>query len=517
MLLLDPRKKVFVRRILDDKTVELWFPQSIGAKQYNAQLSEASLDIGYVEDSHYASAAYRNNSLDSVLGTSNSNLRPKPKGDRAIKSTFGDSITRSDKFTKPRMLQLDSKYEGAIRIDVWTGYAVKVVDGTGKSRVVIGPAVIHLNYDEKLEKFSLSTGTPKSAAHTIDDVYLRVLNNTISDEVLVETKDMVQINLRVSYKVDFTGENPSKWFDVENYVQYLVDNCRSILRNRAKQMLVQEFHENYINVIRDAILGASKETGKRGRLFEENGMLIKDVEVLFKTIKDPEVSSMLLNAQRSVSEVAVDLVIKEQQFNLKQAEAELQRKLAELELTNSLAALEREREKLEAERELMCEKHAFELKKKEQERLRKEAEMDLQHIIAMKVVETKAEVDEFTAAKEKERQVLLDEISKASLSRKKGVEEWEMNKKAAELRAEIDKIKAVAEAEVAKSSSIQPGLIEALNGVAKAGVLENVVEHLAPLAIVEGKSVGNVVTELFRGTGFEETIAKLAGASVLTK
>lgn len=199
-----------------------------------------------------------------------------------------DEFQRNATYTKPRTVELDTKYEGAVRIHVWTGYAVLVVDGQEKRKVITGPAVYHLNYDEVLEQITLSTGKPKTTDRLHEDVYLRVLTNKIGDIIKAETKDMVEVHIKVSYRIDFVGDS-NKWFDVKNYVKFLCDHCRSLIRNAVKQVNIQELHDDYINQVRNAILCQKKEDlpkeitdQNRGRYFQENGMLIRGVEVLGK-------------------------------------------------------------------------------------------------------------------------------------------------------------------------------------------------------------------------------------------
>ena len=79
-------------------------------------------------------------------------------------------------YTKPRTITIDNKYEGAVAITVWTGYAVNVVSKNGTRKVVTGPTTYLMEYDETLEAISLSSGKPKTTDKLINDVYLRVDN-----------------------------------------------------------------------------------------------------------------------------------------------------------------------------------------------------------------------------------------------------------------------------------------------------------------------------------------------------
>ncbi len=162
-------------------------------------------------------------------------------------------------------------------------------------------------YDEILETIELSTGTPKAEDNLIKTVYLRVLHNKVSDIVVAETHDLCPVSLHVSYRVNFEGE-PDNWFNVENYVKFLTDHMRSLLRNAIKQYGIEEFYANAIRIIRDTILGTVDEEGKRpGRVFKENGMRIYDVEVLNVSIEDETIAELLVKAQHNAVQQTLEL------------------------------------------------------------------------------------------------------------------------------------------------------------------------------------------------------------------
>ena len=99
----------------------------------------------------------------------------------------------------------------------------------------------------------------KLRAHTI-------INNVVSDIVTVETKDLITVDVRISYRVNFEGDN-ANWFKVSDYVKLLTQHMRSLIRNVVKKKTVQDFNDNATDIIRDVILGESKEGKRTGRLF----------------------------------------------------------------------------------------------------------------------------------------------------------------------------------------------------------------------------------------------------------
>ena len=70
-------------------------------------------------------------------------------------------------------------------------------------KVVVGPATKLLDYDQTMEVLQLSTGRPKTTDTLEKTVYLRVKNNKVSDLIKVQTKDYVNVQIKVSYCVEF--------------------------------------------------------------------------------------------------------------------------------------------------------------------------------------------------------------------------------------------------------------------------------------------------------------------------
>src|SRR5213593_4301230 len=69
----------------------------------------------------------------------------------------------------------------------------------------------------------LSTGTPKTDTRKLKTGFLRILNNSVSDMVTVETADSFSAQITLRYHLNFTGDSPEEWFNVENYVQFLAE------------------------------------------------------------------------------------------------------------------------------------------------------------------------------------------------------------------------------------------------------------------------------------------------------
>ena len=444
MLLPDPRKKVIVKRILDKKSIAVMFPGNEEAIIVNDELAKISLknspdtlSRGYV-----ASAVY-SNAVKNDVGT----------------AIFSDELKRKSTFTKPRTITLDTKYDGAVTINVWPGYAVQVISKKGDRRVEIGPKVIMLEYDETLEVLELSTGKPKTDHDLLKTAYLMVSNNIVSDIIEAETSDMVKLKIRLSYRVNFEEAHAKQWFTVSNYVKLLTQNVRSILRNTIKKVSVDTFQKDGVDLIRDTILGKSVEGQKRpGRKFEENGMKIYDVEVLQTSIDDANIDNLLKNVQKQTIENSLNLLILQQNQEFFNKQQDLQRNKINETTTTEILAFNKAIEKL-----------AIEANLKEQNRAVALAESQFGS--------TLADID----LSDKEKSQLLE------IENKKSISEIEVEETRRKLEA------------------IQPGMIEALMTLGNVGQSEILMRNLKEQnnSIFGDNGGWKQIVESVKGSGLE--------------
>ena len=484
MLLPDPRTQVIVRRILDQRKVELWFPGNAQAAQVNRELRDLA-DKASAEDL-VASYGLDRGLTDRAVRSFRAPAAP------AKEAFAGDKMDRGVSYTPPRTITLDTKYDGAVSIDVWTGYAVMVVSKTGERRVVVGPATILLEYDETLMPMELSTDTPKSDKVLMGTVYLRVLNNRVSDLVKVETKDLCQVEVTVSYRVNFEGDKGERWFSVENYVKFLTDHLRSLIRNAVKGRGIEEFYGNAANIIRDAVLGLAKGDEKRqGRAFPENGMRVYDVEVLDVKINNPEIAKLLTTAQHEAVQQALRIARQERELDFTKRDEDIKRQMAD-ERTETVV-------------------HESDLKKEE---LEKRLELNLAEISA----ETERERTKRTAAIEREQndleaqlsnQQTLDALSKAGLEREKAKQEQALTLAKREIENGLEQMRAQTEDLVKRTGAVTPDLIAALQAFGDKDLILKATEALAPLMILKDEGVKDLLPRFFKGTGLEGVIAAI--------
>lgn len=435
MFLPDPRREVIVRRVLPTSLVNLLYPGNAEALAHNSSLVSRGegRELGQLFEEPTAS-------LVSAV------------------SFAGDEFKRETSFTPPRTIQLDTKYDGAVRVMVWTGYAMKIVSTTGKNRVVLGPATTFLGYDEVPEIFELSTGTPKSDDNSIRDVYLRVKANKVSDMIQAETLDYVQLQIPISYRVSFKGDQ-EKWFDVENYVKFLTDHLRSLVANAVKQQGIEKFSSEYIDILRDSILGVGMpaKKGRPGRTFEENGMCIYDVELGRMTIGDDEIGDLLQDSQHESVRQALALTTARSEVEVTEEKQKISRRTIRAKAKTACIEIDIEEEEFKKNAVL--------------EDLKLKTELAEEHINT--------------------------QIHGLGLNRRKAEELQEQEHTMAMVLVGIEEV-------TKKAEAITPDMVEAVQIFADKELAGKLAESMSPLAILGGGSLVDVFTRLIKGTPLAE-------------
>ena len=478
MYLPDPRTEVVVKRKLTAKECELFYPGNKEVLAYNLELSEKATE-----------KMARRGTTDAITNAINCAYSTSNQLDSLAIFEANANISRGISYTKPRTITLDTKYDGVVTINVWTGYAVNVVSKSGKREIVVGPATRLLNYDETLEAMELSTGKPKTTDNLLRTGYLRVENNKVSDIINAQTADFVDVQIKVSYCVNFLEEHKNKWFSIENYVKFLTDRMRSLVKREVKKYSIQEFYSNSTDIVRNIILNiedvekASEDASETeikpiGRFFAENGMFVNDVEVLAVGV-EREVARLLEAHQTEMISKTLEL-----------ADAD-----AKLKLVKALAKVEREEIDLSNENQL----HAVALKHKlETDKLAKAEE-----------IREKERAAEAASVKAREdMQKVLNAIQEEELARKKLVTDAEVAKEQA--YADIEAAKNAAYAETVKSimASISPDLVASLSARTEADVFTEAVKHIGPYALAGNESIADAINKLMRGTPIEGILDK---------
>lgn len=479
IFLADPRTQVIAQRALPLNLCELLYPGNAEALAINAErlgiedqdfmgaggANAAYLNSSYVrsttEDENYGAVAA------AVVPDTNRRILIKS----ASKSLPGDAFDRKAKFTAPRSVILNTKYDGAVTTTLWTGYAMLLIRKSGERRVVQGPGTYELEYDEAPQVLTLSRGKPKTMDNPLKTVFLLTKANKVSDIVEVETKDFCRLNVKLSYRVNFEGDT-SRWFNVDNYVKFLCDHMRSKIRNAVQKHGIEEFYSNHTDILRDVILGAGVEGQPRaGTLFEENGMRIYDVEVLGVSMQNADVEKMLINAQREVIQNTLVLATERRKLDYTTETEDLKQK-AEVLRADTL------RKSLNLQAETAQIKH----------------ELDLATIAA----NAKTEQDRIAA--ELAAQTARSEISDVQRKVQAANDAAQLERLAKQQELELKKTEAQVQAIVEKAKAISPDFIAALNAFGERAMIEKVSAAMAPMALLGGDSVLDVMKKLLEGT-----------------
>tara|TARA_B100000614_G_scaffold262909_1_gene300456 strand:+ start:43204 stop:45951 length:2748 start_codon:yes stop_codon:yes gene_type:complete len=513
MLLCDPTDEVIVRRILTDRQCEDWYPGNDAARRYNASLRSIQEAAGsarsdVVSDSVTRRAATKGvSSLRSIArrGEGLESLAYAAAGEESFGaaeeagSAVLEEFERRGNFTQPKSITLDTKFEGVPTIELWTGYAVMVVNKSGDRRIEVGPTTLLLDYDESLEIMELSTGKPKSTDTLLRTVYLRVQNNKVSDVIEVETSDHVRVKVKVSFRVNFAESNPNnaedktdyktRWFATENYVKLLCDHVRSVLKGEVKKHSISEFYATATATIRDILLGKRAEgTGRPGMFFDENGMHVVDVEVLATDIEDREISALLIGAQREAVE-----------SNIKVAAAKRQ-----LETTTSMEDMARQ----EATAREATKKHAHDLQLAE-----------FQRDLTRSLDRIRSELETHQSNKEViEARIANGDIeAQAELVREKARHDQLIEQKKAEQEIELAKLKAEVDAVKERFGALDDSnLPEMLAVLSREDMLTRIATASSWQTVIGGQSLDDALGGIF---GPDSPVAKMlatlkAGSSI---
>lgn len=462
MYLPDPRVEVVVKRTLTKTQCELWYPG-------NTEVLVANGHQGLTLNCDYNVARGLTKSFDFDVTAASYT----PTGKETV-----TGIDRKSTYTGPRTISLDSsKFDGAVAVNVWTGYAINVVSKDGVREIICGPQTVLLDYDQILETLQVSTGKPKTADSLQDIVFLRHENNQVSDVINVETEDFVTAAIKVSYHVSFDSSMKEKWFSVDNYVKHLCDWGRNVIKKAAKELTVAKLYESYQDVVVNAIRGASFDSDTL-YLFEENGMYISDVEVLSLHI-EPAVRELIDQHQKKVVSKTLELVA-----------------------AKNSALIEEQIVALNREKVILAEAYA-------QFKAEKESETVLKDLrLAMEQDRLEEEVATKKAAAEKAQQVLENE--RQELIRADREKDGALALSLKERECDLD---AKREAETAKAmkevfGAIGPDLAAAMNNSNNQEIMKGIVEAISPYAIANGESVSNAINKVLRGTSLESLFDK---------
>jgi major vault protein len=297
----------------------------------------------------------------------------------------------------------------------------------------------------------------------------------VSDIIIVETKDLVRVEIRLSYLVNFTGE-PEKWFDAENYVKLLTQHLRSVIANAVKKKGIEEFYDSSTDIIRDTVLGIPEDKKERpGHLFKENGMHIYDVEVLSVKIIDENISSSLTRAQRDVVSQTLDIAARRR----------------ELEAVKEKETIAQEIEKLKSN--TVVESCKLQIQQTEEK--------------------LKATIARLSAELEERKEEA--EVNKAKLAKEKDAADQDVEISTKKQAVQLEKLKADTEQAVSILKAIQPELIATMKAVGNQELAKVLAQNLPKAAgsfgLLTNQGGIAALMNMVKDTPLEEGITAIMG------
>jgi major vault protein len=270
------------------------------------------------------------------------------------------------------------------------------------------------------------------------------------------------------------GADDARWFNVSNYVALLCDHLGSLVRAAVRATPIERFHASSTELLRTAVLGEKKGDKRTGREFEENGMLVYDVEVLEVRILDGDVDELLTDAQRSA------------------ITCEVARRKEELRLLTEQAKHAVDRAVFEAQRQTQVAELALEASRRQLAAARAEGKVEATRIEALGKARTDADALELSSQAQAQAKARLAELEERTLA------------------AQVTAFRGQMEA-------LQPELIATLKSLGHQQLAASLTEHLGPLAILGGESVADVASRLLAALPVGASGADLVAATLKRK
>ncbi|MCA9684672.1 MAG: hypothetical protein KC457_20975, partial [Myxococcales bacterium] len=387
----------------------------------------------------------------------------------------------------------------ALSIAVPTNHAVQITSRAG-ARVVAGPAMVLLEYEEQLTALSLSKGQHKDGRETVATCFLRVRGGRFRDRFTVESKDLTRFVVELGISGHYAGE-PERWFALEDPVKEIAVAIRGRVRQAARGLPATKLFTGFAELVQTAVFSTISDGGttEAELAFSECGAVVDAVELLSLGLADNKLAAAFEQAHKG----AVELELQDQQA---------ERRLISVKLRDVVDAeehaVQRESNKRMAEtnRAELEDQHLVELRKLELVANREHAEVEHRNLRERAAVEARLALAKAETEARAERKLHDAEVEAAA---RKLVDAVVLETSRAE--AEIDRATAaaLAEADSRRLAAIQPELVGALHAAADAEVMKAAAENMNLVSLIGGKSPMELFSRLLEGTPLARTVRSM--------
>jgi len=361
-----------------------------------------------------------------------------------------------------------------------------LVAGRNGRRLEVGPKDILLEYDESLIPLRLSRGPSKDGHDRVETAFLQVRGAKVTDMFEVLSADFVKVRVKLGFTGHFETAD-ERCFAVEDPVKLLADTVRAQVREAAAGKSVVELLQNMSALVRNALFGDD------GTLrFDENGMVIEQVDVLSCDIVQPELARLFQTVHVEAVRLQLQGEQAERQLNATKHKDDIEAeenailvkmaaRRAEAEIAEAEAAHQTKRRQMEfvIERERLKDQH-------ENAQAQQRAEMTRAQRTADADVEARA-LGTLHAQEQQHRAAL----------------------------AQIDRelAQGMAQADAIRLQAIQQELVGALHAAADAEVMKAAAENMNLVALLGNRSPADIFSQLLRGTPLQRSVDNMLNRS----
>jgi hypothetical protein len=390
-------------------------------------------------------------------------------------------------------------------------------------KVLVGHRIHFLQWDETLATMRISgsaQGRPKSWQDAKKISFLWIEGNRINDVATgLRSKDDCEFTLEYTLTVDFDAQQSANWFNIDDYVYLVCDEVRSRLLGSLMALPISEIATNFVNVVRDGVLGRKDgDKPRTGLAFPRCGARLTDINVKAFRLVDSKLQEDLRELQAAgVSEsietrrarIELEGALARQEILVKKLSTDVAGTKAKAESDLAQFQTAEEQKRAQAEEALATEKQEIE-----------QGKVLLAERSALDKATTEADRAKRTFVAETERGLADVEAARKGLLAKGEQSLLETDKARSQIKVEelvaIEKGKADAIATI--NGSVVPQVAADLRSLVESNLASRVAESLGPAAGLRGMDVFQLLATMSGEAGFvRRALEKLHNAFEVAK